>query len=80
MGAEKRTHSNHLDMALLEPALDAVEISGVEVVAVVGLLHDIVVDGALFEGAGPIRLLLRVAFLGHCDGDFRRASGWGRLG
>ena len=51
VGAEKRTHSNHLDMALLEPALDAVEIGGVEVVAVVGLLHDIVVNGALFEGA-----------------------------
>ena len=53
-GARMRTreaHGNHLDMALLEPALDAVEIGGVEVVAVVGLLHDIVVNGALFEGA-----------------------------
>ena len=44
-------------MALLELALDAVEVCSVEVVALVGLLDDIVVDVALLERARVISFL-----------------------
>ena len=50
------THSDHLDMPLLELALDAVEVGGIEVVALVGLLDDIVVDVALLERARLVLL------------------------
>ena len=55
-------------MALLELALDAVEIGSVEVVAGICLLDDIVVDDALFDGARVIcdhRLLPVLSVVGH---------------
>ena len=52
------TYGDHLDMALFELALDAVEVGGVKVVLLVALLDDIVVHVALLEGARPV--LLRV--------------------
>ena len=64
------THSDHLHMALLELALDAVEVCGVEVVALVGLLDHIVVDVALLERA---RLVL-LCKASHDDGDYVRES------
>ena len=63
-------HSNHLDMALLELALDAVEVRRVEVVAGVCLLDDVVVDGALLEGARLVGFFLVRA--GHGCGRGRR--------
>ena len=51
-------HSNHLDMALLQLALDAVEVRRVKVVARVCLLDDVVVDGALLEGARLVGFFL----------------------
>ncbi len=50
------THSDHLHMALLELALDAVEVGGVGVVALICLLDNIVVDLAFLDRARPILL------------------------
>ena len=65
-GVERGTHSNHLDMALLEFALDAVEVSGVEVVAVILVMGDIVVNGALLNRARPVRVVsIMLAVFSH---------------
>ena len=61
-------------MALLELALDAVEVGGVEVVAGVRLLDDIVVDGALLEGAGALSLVVVLGHGGDWEGRGRRGG------
>ena len=53
------THGNHLNMALLEPTLDLVEVVGVKVVPLVGLDDvGLIVVGALLERAGLALLLV----------------------
>ena len=51
------THCDHLDMTLLQPPLNAIEVSGIEVVSAVRLRRDIVVHDALLERARVISFL-----------------------
>ena len=67
-------------MALLELALDAVEIGGIEMVAGVGLLDDVVVDRALFQGASVVGLLLVLGHGGAGQGGEGRGGGGRRKG
>lgn len=53
------THSNHLDMALLQSPLDLVKVVRVEAIPVVGL-DDIVLGGALLEGLAVLLLLIEM--------------------
>ena len=71
-------HSDHLDMALLELALYAVEIGSIEVITVVCLLDNIVMDGTLFEGARLVGLLSILVF--RHDGECGRKEGRRRKG
>lgn len=63
-------------MALLEFPLDAVEVGGVEVVAVVGAVNDIVVDGAFLNGARPVRVIFILARVGHGERGVGRQAKW----
>lgn len=64
-------------MALLEFALDAVEVGGVEVVAVILLVGDIVVDCTLLNGARPVGVVSSMlVVVGHGGRELGRQVEW----
>ena len=71
VGAEKRTHSNHLDMALLEPALDAVEI-GDELVTRYEELWDALTSSERFSADERWRVSARIERLNQLGFDVDR--------
>lgn len=77
-GAAAGSHRNHLDMALLEFPLDAIEVGRVEVVAVVGIRYDIVVHDAFLDGTRLVMFVVVVLGLRH--GGQRMEGGGGGVG